>query len=307
VPVLTFAVLEGCDQGHTFRIPSPPVTIGREKGNVVQLGDEGVSRFHAVVGAHDGALVLTDLDSANGTRVNGVRVRSHRLVPGDRIGIGRSLLGFDLEPEAGTAGESRDSGGSVTHWLRQLQEGEDEAAREIWQRYGARLIALARDTLRLRGAARRVADEEDVALSVFDSFCRGAEQGRFPDLSGRDNLWQLLVVLTARKALRQAQYERRARRGGGRVVAAVDLGAAGDEDGAVFDEIVGREPSPEFAVAVAEECRRLFDLLGDDELRSIARWKMEGHTNAEVAVRLGCLERTVERKLRVIRGLWEGV
>jgi DNA-directed RNA polymerase specialized sigma24 family protein len=307
VPAFTFRVLEGCDRGHLFRVLSPPVTIGREQGNDLQLGDEGVSRFHARIEIHNGELVLTDLGSTNGTRVNGAAVKTHRLQAGDQVGIGRCLLCFDLEPGGATAAAPADTGGSVTHWLQLLQQGEEEAVRAIWQRYGARLIALARDRLRQRGAARRVADEEDVALSVFDSFCRGAEQGRFPDLGGRDNLWQLLVVLTARKALRQAQYERRASRGGGRVVAAVDLAAADPDDGAVLEQIVGREPSPEFAAAVAEECDRLFDLLGDDELRMIARRRMEGHTNAEVAALLGCLERTVERKLRVIRGLWEGV
>jgi len=71
------------------------------------------------------------------------------------------------------------------------------------------------------------------------------------------------------------------------------------------DAVVGREPSPEFAAQVAEECNRMLDLLGDDTLRWIARWKMEGDTHAEVAVKLGCLERTVERKLRTIRDRWE--
>ncbi len=195
--------------------------------------------------------------------------------------------------------------GSVTHWIQLLQEGEDAAAREIWERYCPRLVGLAR--AKLRGAACRVADEEDVALSVFDSFCRGLEEGRFPNLEGRDNLWKLLVVLTARKALRLIQQERRLKRGGGNVLAEADLAPEGPNEGAAFENLIGREPSPEFAAQVAEECCRLLDRLGDDELRSIARWKMEGHTNAEIAGKLGCLERTVERKLRVVRGLWEDV
>jgi hypothetical protein len=105
------------------------------------------------------------------------------------------------------------SSGSVTHWIQLLQAGEDEAARAIWERYFRRLVGLAR--ARLRGAKRRVANEEDVALSVFDSFCRGLEEGRFPNLEDRDNLWKVLVVLTARKALRLVQHERRQKRGGG--------------------------------------------------------------------------------------------
>jgi len=195
--------------------------------------------------------------------------------------------------------------GSVTNWLQLLQAGEGAAARQIWERYCPRLVSLARE--KLRGADRRMADEEDVALSVFDSFCRGIEQGRFPNLEGRDNLWKVLVILTARKSLRLIQHERRQKRGGGHVVAGADLPPPDPEEGDAFDRLIGREPSPEFAAQVAEECVRLLDLLGEDELRSIAVWKMESYTNAEVAGKLGCLERTVERKVRVIRGLWEDV
>ena len=70
-------------------------------------------------------------------------------------------------------------------------------------------------------------------------------------------------------------------------------------------EAIGREPSPEFAAEVAEECRRLLDELGAEELQAVALAKLEGYSNAEIAVRLGVVERTVERKLRVIRELWE--
>jgi DNA-directed RNA polymerase specialized sigma24 family protein len=194
------------------------------------------------------------------------------------------------------------SSGSVTHWIQLLQAGEDSAARAIWERYFRRLVGLAR--AKLGGAARRAADEEDVALSVLDSFCRRLEEGRFPNLKDRDNLWKVLVVLTARKALRLVQHERRLKRGGGKVLAEADV-PAGAEERALLDDVVGREPSPAFAAQVAEECNRMLDLLGDDTLRSIARWKMEGDTNAEIAVKRGCLPRTVERKLQRIREIWE--
>src|SRR5262245_51966189 len=97
------------------------------------------------------------------------------------------------------------SAGSVTGWLGDLQAGSPEAAQQLWQRYYGRLVGLAR--LKLRGAARRLADEEDIALSAFDSFCRGAEQGRFPRLDDRDNLWHLLVTLTSRKATNLLRHE----------------------------------------------------------------------------------------------------
>jgi DNA-directed RNA polymerase specialized sigma24 family protein len=195
------------------------------------------------------------------------------------------------------------SGGSITKYLQSLHTGDDAAAQALWERYFMRLVELARS--KLKGAARRVANEEDVALSVFDSFCRGMEEGRFPNLNGRDDLWRVLVVLTARKALRQVQREQRQKRGGGNVVTEADLPPGSAEEGTALDRVIGREPDPAFAAQVAEECGHLFHILGDEELRGIARWKMEGYTNGEIAGKLGCLERTVERKLRVIRSLWE--
>ena len=90
------------------------------------------------------------------------------------------------------------SGDSVTQWIDQLKAGERDAVQKLWEAYFERLVALARQ--KLRGAPRWAADKEDVALSAFDSFCRAAERGRFPQLSDRDDLWHLLVVLTARKA-----------------------------------------------------------------------------------------------------------
>ena len=78
------------------------------------------------------------------------------------------------------------SPGSVTGLLERLKSGDHEAARLLWQRYFPRLVALARKNL--QSAPRRVADEEDAALSAFDSFCRRAEQGQFPDLKDRDGL-----------------------------------------------------------------------------------------------------------------------
>ena len=183
--------------------------------------------------------------------------------------------------------------GSVTVWLDQLRHGDRQAAGPLWERYFARLVAVARD--RLRGARRAAADEEDVALSAFDSFCRAAEQGRFPRLDDRDDLWRLLAVIAERKAVNLVRAAGRQKRGGGRVQGESALGW-----------VAGGEPTPEFAALVAEECRRLFDALGDDTLQRVALLKMEGYANEEIAGQLGCALRTVERKLGLIRGLWAG-
>ena len=193
--------------------------------------------------------------------------------------------------------------GSVTYWVGRLKAGEAAAAAPLWEGYYRLLVSLARS--RLRGVPRQAADEEDVALSAFDSFCRAAAGGRFPRLDDRDDLWRLLVVLTERKLADQVRRARRLKRGAGRVRAEGDRAATGSDDPpAGLNGIVGPEPTPEFAAEFAEEYRRLFEALRDDDLRRIAVWKLEGHTVDEIAAKLGCARRTVARRLELIRTLW---
>jgi DNA-directed RNA polymerase specialized sigma24 family protein len=188
------------------------------------------------------------------------------------------------------------SPGSVSIWLARLKDGDSAAAQHLWESYFRRLVGLARQ--KLQGRPRAVADEEDVALSAFHSFCAGAERGSFPKLLDRDDLWQVLVMITARKSYRLLRDQGRQKRGGG----AVQHVSALEEDLAA---IIGTEPTPDFAAQVAEEYGRLLELLGDEELKAVARDKLEGYSNAEIADRLGVVERTVERRLGVIRKLWD--
>src|SRR5262249_41170074 len=102
------------------------------------------------------------------------------------------------------------SKGSITIILGPLKEGDPAAVQQVWERYFQRVVGLARQ--KLEGSPRRVADEEDVALSAFASFCRNAERGRFPELQGRESLWRLLVVITARKASHLRRDQRRQKR-----------------------------------------------------------------------------------------------
>ena len=91
---LTFQVLEGMERGRVLSNLQPPVTIGREEDNGIQLNDERVSRFHAKVQEDSGRIILTDLESTNGTRVNGHPIQMHVLRIGDQVSIGRCLLLF---------------------------------------------------------------------------------------------------------------------------------------------------------------------------------------------------------------------
>jgi DNA-directed RNA polymerase specialized sigma24 family protein len=190
----------------------------------------------------------------------------------------------------------------VTELVAQLRAGNPEAAQPLWEQYYPRLVGLARK--KLRGTPRRAADEQDVALSAFDSFCRGAAQGRFPQLKDRDGLWALLVLITVRKAADLIKYNRRERRGGGQVRG--DSAFAGRDGEGALAEVEAGDPTPDVAAQLAEEFRALLDRLGSDELRAIAVGKLEGYTNAEVAARLGCAPVSVERRLRLIRKIFSG-
>jgi RNA polymerase sigma factor (sigma-70 family) len=184
------------------------------------------------------------------------------------------------------------SEGSVTCLLAPAQAGDPAAVQRLWERYFRRLVGLARQWL--HGAAPAGGDAEDVALSAFTSFWRNAERGRFPQLADRDGLWRLLVVITARKAahvLRDEQHEPQ---------------APGGEAAPDLERLLSREPTPELAAQLAERYRRLLEGLGDRDLESVAVWRMEGYTVEEIAARLGCVARTVKRKLGLIRGIWEG-
>lgn len=193
--------------------------------------------------------------------------------------------------------------GSVSIWLQELRSGNTLAAQELWERYFARLLVVARD--KLRGVSRRATDEEDVALSAFHSFCAGVAQSRFPRLDNRDDLWQVLVMLTARKAFQERRRQQTLKRGGlvtdqGKRLTA-NTPTPVDWD---LDEVVGAEPNPEFVAMMAEQFTCLLDILPEEILRQVARLRLENYTNSEIAERLNCSERTVERKLSLIRGYW---
>ena len=191
-------------------------------------------------------------------------------------------------------------GDSITPWLSLLRAGHPEAAQRIWDRYFRRLVGLARK--KLHGRRLGVADEEDVAINALDSFCRNARAGNFPQLTDGDGLWRLLVVITARKAVRLLRDEGRQKRGGGRETLTGPLDSDGNQP--AVEQLIGNEPSPEFAAQVAEEYERLLSLLDDDQ-RKIAIAKLEGLTNEQIAARFDWALRTVERRLKLIRKIWE--
>ncbi|MFT5470628.1 MAG: DNA-directed RNA polymerase specialized sigma24 family protein [Verrucomicrobiales bacterium] len=191
----------------------------------------------------------------------------------------------------------------ITHWLKEAEIGDEAARQRIWEFYYKRLVGLART--KLREGSKRIADEDDAVIAAFDAFFRGAEEGRFPELNDRGDLWQILVMLTCRKSSDQMKYQDRQRRGQGNVRGeSIFLRPSGEESSAGFDEFEGADATPEFALEVAENYQQLLAKLGDDNLRQIAVWKMEGLQNTEIAECLETTTRTVERKLNLIRQHW---
>lgn len=199
-----------------------------------------------------------------------------------------------------------ESEGSVTRWIDGMRDGDREALERVWERFFEKLSGLARRRLNVGGRAAGMADEEDVAMSAMISLWDRASGGQLPDLKGRDELWRLMVVITARKVVSQLKWEGRKKRGGGRKVDQGALGAGGEVDDNALAAFVGSEPTPEFAALVAEETNRRINTLPDATLRQVALLRMEGYTNQEIAQRLGCITRTVERKLELIRNIWSG-
>lgn len=195
---------------------------------------------------------------------------------------------------------------SVTLWIDQLKTGDAEAAQRLWEAYFRRMVELARR--KLEGAPRAAADEEDVALSAFKSFCVRAREGHFTQLLDTENLWPLLMAITANKSVDYLRRQNRRKRGGtGRPADSDDPTPHPAPQAASLSDLMSREPTPEFAAELSDHLERLLarlDATEDPDLRTIALLKLEGYRNGEVAERLGCVPRTVERKLQLIARLW---
>jgi len=201
-----------------------------------------------------------------------------------------------MAEEVGSGPECESGGdeGSITQWIGALKAGDSRAAQALWERYFDKLVRMA--AARLRGApgSSAVDGDESAALSAIESVCNGAKLGRFPQLSDREDLWQILVMVTSRKVYDQIERRRAQKRGGGWVPAP-----------GLLERVEAREPSPEFAAMCADECRRLLGMLKDETYRNVAVWKMEGFTREEIGKRLKCSTRTVADRLEVIRKTWE--
>lgn len=190
----------------------------------------------------------------------------------------------------------------VTQWAIRLADGDQEAAGKLWNEYFLKLTRLAKR--KMDGMPLRDADEEDIALSAMNSFCNGMAARKFDGIRNRTDLWKLLVTITARKATAKRRKDFAQKRGGGGVRGeSIFMQGNGENDWGIGD-MLGKEPVPELALGVQENCRLLLDKLEDDVLRKIALRTLEGFRPDEIASELNCARRTVERKLERIREIW---
>ena len=195
---------------------------------------------------------------------------------------------------------SPDAPSTITYYISRLKYEDSEAATQIWQAYFERLIPIARE--KLHSLSTRAVDEEDVLVSVFDRFFRAAREGRFAKLEDRTDLWKILLMLLDRRIADQYRRDTAAKRGGGNVRLASDLPAL-DLEG--IRELANRDPDPSYIVEFNDHLRHAIMQLGEGKNRELAILRLEGHSNQEIAEQLEISLSSVERKLRVIREVWE--
>ena len=195
--------------------------------------------------------------------------------------------------------------GSITKLIEELRGGSDSAVPAVWSRYFSKLANIA-DNGMTNSPGRAVAGE-DLASAVLQTVCRKVSIGLYPDLRDRDDLWLMLLTITRCRVVSQNRYENRQKRGGGKVRLATDMKAFQNE---AFDlnTIAGGDPTPESVVSLKDSCNYLISTtLRDETTKEIAILKLEGLSNDEIAERLNIVKRTVERKIKLIRSLWEKV
>ncbi|MEM7477678.1 MAG: ECF-type sigma factor [Planctomycetota bacterium] len=188
--------------------------------------------------------------------------------------------------------------GSVTYYMNQMREGNREGADELWKRFYSRLVRLAHN--RINAKFRRVTSEEDVASIAIAECFKSLEEGRFPELEGREDLWNRLAQITERRALNEVRRQTSKKRGGGKVHGESVFLKADDKMPQGINGIAGKEPTPEFIDQFGITVNEILGSL-NDQLRQIAILKMQGFMNREISKQANVSIATVERKLAIIR------
>ena len=197
--------------------------------------------------------------------------------------------------EPDSSNEPNRSARSVTLWLRAMRAGDGDAIAYLWRRYHHKLLREA--SKQLRNLPSRAIGGEDIASTAFMQFCRAAEEGRLEQLGDRKDLWRVLLKITLDKAVDALRRESAQRRGGGVLFSTND-------DSLNAHSLADEAPTPEMATIFASEYVQRMRTLDRDDLREIAELRLYGYSNQEVAERFKTSERTIERRLQLIRHTW---
>ncbi len=194
---------------------------------------------------------------------------------------------------------------SISQQLDGIKQDDEEAIAALWDRCYPALARFAEKRLEAIRVQQRTFNGEDVAASAMLSFLRAFQRDRFPLLDSEDGLFRLLRRITIRKVIDRKRKNQTLKAGSGAVRGESAFGSKADTGIAPgIDGVPGESPSPEWIAIMEEECQKLFALLHDDVLQTVASLRLEGYSNAEIATTLGCAVATVERRLKEIRACW---
>ena len=205
------------------------------------------------------------------------------------------------ENEEAASETTDDQTPSISEWVCKLKVGDSEAANLLWERYFEKLVAQANRRIRAHDCPKGTLEPEDIAVSVFESLWKGANAGRFQNVTDRDELWWLLLVMTRNKVVSHIRHAMAERRFPGKMPVSLDLAKPGE----AFYELVSQEPTAADIVLLEEKCSCLLSLLREEKSRQIAVLRLEGFTIEEMCQRTGLSSATVTRKLKLIRKTWE--
>lgn len=193
------------------------------------------------------------------------------------------------------------SAGSVTNWLRALEQGDEDAAQRLWDRYSDEMHKVAQRRMR-RLKRHDIVDEEDIVVNSFASLCLAARNGQLAGIANRDELWAMMVVITNRQIGQRARYVNASKRSPDMLL---DQMERRDEFGSRLERLQGESSDPATKMELADAAEQLLVKLDDADLRAVAILKLAGHTVDEIAAEMGFAHRTVQRMLSTIRSCWE--
>jgi RNA polymerase sigma-70 factor (ECF subfamily) len=191
--------------------------------------------------------------------------------------------------------EESSSNSNYDDLIRRLRSGDDEAAREVFDRYAARLLLLSRRRIGQRMNSR--VDPEDVVQSVFRTFFARVKNDQF-DIAAKDDLFKLLVRITAHKTLRQIAHHRAAKRDPKQET------PQGDDGHEMLMQVMADEPTPESIVTFMDQLEHFLSQLAPED-RQILELRLQGFSTEEIAKQLGSYDRKIRRVLERIRGVAE--